>query len=291
MGSVPVELRGDFEVCRRLTRSHYENFSVVSLFVPRHLRPHFYSVYAFCRGVDDLGDEYAGDRMAALDAYEEELRRAFAGEATTPAFRALQFTIDTCNLPMEPFLRLIEANRRDQRKHTYETWEDLRDYCRYSADPVGRLVLGIFGCLDDERARLSDATCTALQVANHMQDIDRDLALDRIYVPRADLEQFGATLDDIRARRATDGVRRCIALEVDRAQALFDEGRRLESLVPPRLARQLKLYRLGGEAILAAIRRQDHNPFAGRPVVSGRQKLRIALSVLAGGANGEGGSA
>ncbi|WP_304459787.1 phytoene/squalene synthase family protein, partial [Alicyclobacillus sendaiensis] len=116
-------------------------------------------------------------------------------------------------------------------------------------------------------------------------------ALGRIYVPRADLEQFGASLDDIRLRRATEGVRRCIELEVDRAQALFDEGRRLESLVPSPLARQLKLYRLGGEAILAAIRRQGFNPFAGRPVVSGGQKLRIALSVLAGRAKGEGGSA
>ncbi|GLV13214.1 phytoene synthase [Alicyclobacillus hesperidum] len=282
MQSVPVGLRADFEVCARLTASHYENFSVVSLFVPRELRPHFCSIYAFCRGVDDLGDELKGDRLAALDAYEEELRRAYGGTPQTPVFRALQHTIEACGLPMDPFLRLIEANRRDQRQATYETWDDLRDYCRYSADPVGRLVLGVFGCCDEERAALSDYTCTALQVANHLQDIHRDLKNGRIYVPKADLESFGASLEDIRQARMTDGVRACIKFEVERTAEWFTQGARLERLVPQRLGLQLRLYRLGGEAVLEALRRQDYDPFVRRPVVTSGQKLRIAMRAFMG---------
>ncbi|TDY51377.1 squalene synthase HpnC [Alicyclobacillus sacchari] len=282
MQSVPVGLRADFEMCARLTASHYENFSVVSLFVPRGLRPHFCSIYAFCRGVDDLGDELEGDRLAALDAYEEELRRAYGGTPQTPVFRALQHTIEVCGLPIEPFLRLIEANRRDQRQATYETWDDLRDYCRYSADPVGRLVLGVFGCCDEERATLSDYTCTALQVANHLQDIHRDLQNGRIYLPKADLESFGASLEDIRAARMTDGVRACIKYEVERTADWFRQGARLEALVPRRLAMQLRLYRLGGEAVLAALHRQNYDPFVRRPVITSGQKLHIAMRTLIG---------
>ncbi|WP_067620276.1 squalene synthase HpnC [Alicyclobacillus acidiphilus] len=285
MREIPERLKPDFEVCKRLTMSHYENFSVVSGFVPRAIRPHFCSIYAFCRGVDDLGDELDGDRLAALDAFEQELRRCYDGQPETPAFRALQFTISQFELPDEPFLRLIQVNRRDQTQKTYATWEDLRDYCRYSADPVGRLVLGLFGYRDEERYALSDYTCTALQIANHLQDIHRDAKAGRIYVPEADLLRFGSSLDDIWNGRMTDGLRACIQFEVDRTAQWFAKGAKLEHMVPRRLSMQLRLYRLGGQAILDALRAQNYDPFIRRPVVSNRQKLWIAFRTLIGAAN------
>lgn len=285
MAAIPERLSADFEVCRTLTLSHYENFSVVSQFVPREIRPHFCSIYAFCRGVDDLGDELEGDRLAALDAFEEELRRCYGGVPQTSAFRALQWTIQQFQLPDEPFLRLIEVNRRDQTQKTYATWDDLRDYCRYSADPVGRLVLGLFGYHDEERIALSDYTCTALQIANHLQDIHRDAQVGRIYIPEEDLHRFGASFDDIWNARMTEGLRACLQFEVDRTAEWFVKGAKLERMVPRRFAMQLRLYRLGGQAILRALRIQNYDPFVRRPVVSNGQKLWIAVRTLLGAAN------
>lgn len=280
MKDIPSSLVADYEACQTLTFSHYENFSVLSLFVPSHLRPHFCSIYAYCRTVDDLGDEAQGDRLRALDAFENAFHACVQGNADEAMFRALHFTIERFHLPSEPFLRLIEANRRDQRQSTYRTFDDLRDYCRYSADPVGHLVLGLFGCLDEERAALSDYTCTALQVANHLQDIDRDLQNGRIYLPEEDLLAHGSSLEDVRSRRFTDALGACVKYEVDRTAAWFERGKALEKRVPRRFGMQLRLYRLGGEAILDAIRRQNYNPFAGRPTVSSRSKMKIAFSTL-----------
>ena len=176
--------------CRRIALGHYENFPVVSWLLPRELRPHIFALYAYCRGVDDLGDKSEGDRLALLDDWEAELRRCYDGSPSDARFVALADTIRRFDIPPEPFLRLIEANRRDQRTNRYQTFDELLDYCTYSANPVGRLVLYVFGYRDEERARLADSTCTALQLANFWQDVRRDLKMGRVYIPLGDMAWF-----------------------------------------------------------------------------------------------------
>jgi squalene synthase HpnC len=274
------DLDDAYRRCAEVVRGRYENFSVVSVFIPKSLRPHFCAIYAFCRGVDDLGDEYAGDRLAALDEWERQLRACYGGAPSHFVFQALQATIRHFQLPDEPFLQLIEANRLDQRKHQYATWDELLAYCHLSANPVGRLVLALFGFRDEERQRLSDQICTGLQVANHLQDLGRDVKRGRLYLPEADLVRFGASPSEVKAQRATDGVRACIRYEAERARRMFADGARLEDLVPYRLRLQLRLYRYGGEAILNALSAQDYDPFDRRPVVSTSAKLGIAVRAL-----------
>ena len=270
-----------FAYCRDYSH-HYENFSVVSWFVPRRLRPHFYALYSFCRFTDDLGDEAAGDRLALLSDWEEGLRACYRGSCHHPIFVALWETVRTFDIPIEPFLRLIEANRLDQTVHRFPTFEDLLYYCQRSANPVGHLVLYVMGHRDGERQHLADHTCTALQLANFWQDVDRDLAQDRIYIPQEDMARVGYGEAELRRRTADDAFRRLMAFEVGRTRRLFEEGRRLESLVTPRLARQLSLFRRGGLRVLDAIERQGFDVFRRRPTVSRLAKARLALSALAG---------
>src|SRR5204863_6912970 len=192
-------------VCKRVPmdaatvarRARTENFPVASLLFPRRLRPHLRAVYGFARIVDILGDEVEGDRLAALGELEREVDACYAGEPTWPVMRVLQPTIREFSLPREPFLRLIEANRMDQRISEYETWDDLREYCRHSADPVGRLALGLLGLdSEPELVAASDDVCTGLQLVNFLQDVPRDLELGRIYLPLEDRLRFGvAELD------------------------------------------------------------------------------------------------
>ncbi|MBI1886270.1 MAG: squalene synthase HpnC [Chloroflexi bacterium] len=259
-----------------MAHTHYENFTVASWFLPRQARPHMYSVYAFCRGVDDLGDEAEGDRLALLDEWEAELRRCYDGGPRHPAFVALQETIRQFQIPPEPFLRLIEANRRDQRVNRYATYEDLLEYCSYSANPVGRLVLYLFGHRDEERQRLSDATCTALQLTNFWQDVAVDLTKGRVYIPREDLARFGYSEEDLEAGLFNDEFRRLMPFEVRRTRALFRVGLGLVDLVDGRLRIDLKLFTLGGLAVLDAIERIDYDVLHRRPALS---KLRKALLV------------
>lgn len=280
MRGISLARQDDYLCCHRALR-HYENFRVVSFFVPTHLRPHFWAIYAFCRAVDDLGDEYGGDRLRALSRFEGELRLAFQGKATVPEFRALAETIDRFRLPMEDFLALIEANRRDQGTVRYARFDELLDYCRHSADPVGHLVLALFGYRDDERRSLSDATSTGLQLVNFWQDLDRDLAQGRCYLPEEDLDRFQVTPAMLEARQPTPEFRRLMAFEVERAQAWLSRGAALEGMVPWRLSRQLRLYRLGGSAILQALRRQAFNPFLQRPTVGPWDTVRMVWQVLA----------
>lgn len=278
---IPSDLEEDFAHCERVARGHYENFSVVTRLVPASLRPHICAVYAFCRGVDDLGDEWVGDRLAALDEWETQLTQAYDGEPVHPVFRALRESIRRFGLCREDFLALVEANRRDQRPSRYETFADLREYCRHSAEPVGRLVLSLFGCRDEHRDSLSDDTCTALQIANFLQDLDRDVAHGRFYIPEEDLNRFGCSRADLERRRISEPLRDCIRYELERTAQLFASGARLETLVPRRLGLQLRLYRLGGEAILAALRRQGYDPFLRRPTVEAGRKAWIALRACA----------
>lgn len=223
-----------FGWCRRYARAHDENFTVVSWFLPKRLRPHFFALYAFCRWTDDLGDEAEGDRLALLDAWERDLRDCYAGRRTQPLFAALGAAIDRFDIPPAPFLRLIEANRMDQRITRFETYGDLLRYCEHSAAPVGRMVLYVLGYRDAERQRLSDATCIALQLANFWQDVSVNLAKGRIYIPLEDLRRHGCDERDLHANIARGAFRALMRFEVERARALFAEGRRLEALVDRR---------------------------------------------------------
>ena len=269
-----------FAYCRKVALGHYENFSVVSWLLPRVLRPHMYAVYAYCRGVDDLGDEAEGDRLALLDDWEAELRRCYEGTPRDIRFVALQETIRTFDIPPEPFLRLIEANRRDQTVSRYRTFAELQEYCTYSANPAGHLVLYLFGYRDDERRRLSDATCTALQLANFWQDVSRDLEKGRIYIPLDDMERFGYSEAELLARRDNESFRRLIAFQVQRTRGLFREGLRLVPRVRGRLRLDLRLFSLGGLAVLDAIERMDYDVLSRRPTVSKARKAWLALRGL-----------
>lgn len=287
-GLIPADLAADYAACRRLAARHYENFTVASRLLPKPLRPHMAAVYAFCRGVDDLGDEYRGNRMAALDAWEAELDRAYRGQPTHPVFRALAFTVARYDLPREWFARLIAANRRDQEGRGYRTFAELRAYCALSADPVGRIVLALFGYRDSRRQEWSDAVCTGLQLANFLQDTARDLAQGRCYIPEEDLERFGCSPDDLERRPLDPRLRAMFAFQAERAWALLEKGRLLEASVPFRLRGQLAMYRLGGQAVLSALRRQSYDPFLGRPVLSAADKARIATRALVGALLGAG---
>ncbi|MDA8270343.1 MAG: squalene synthase HpnC [Actinomycetota bacterium] len=284
-------MREDFRYCQSIASRHYENFSVVSFFIPKALRPHFSAIYAFCRGVDDLGDEFAGDRRRALEKWRSELNCAFDGSAHHPIFRALSETIRHFGLKYEEFDKLIKANEMDQEERSYKTIDDTLEYCRHSADPVGRLVLGLFGLGDSRHYKFSDAICTGLQLANFLQDTADDLRRGRAYWPQDDLAKFGLSqksLADYAFGSSPSPDVLAIAAwgehEVKRIQEYFNEGASLERIVPKRLSLQLQAYRMGGEAVLDGIRRQGFNPFIGRPQVTKNQKLLIMGRIIAGAA-------
>lgn len=267
-----------FAWCRDFTRAHEENFAVVSWLLPKAIRPHFYSLYSYCRSTDDLGDEAEGDRLQLLDAWESELRDCYAGRRAKPLFVALGRTIDQYDIPPEPFERLIEANRIDQRVFRFATYDELLNYCSYSATPVGRMVLYVLGYRDERRQELSDATCTGLQLANFWQDVTVDWGKGRLYLPQEDLARFGISEDDIAARRFTPAFRELMRFEVTRARSLFAKGRELEALVDRRARLDVRLFRLGGEAVLDAIEAAGYDVLKARPAVSKQRKARMALT-------------
>lgn len=262
--------------CRALARAHYENFPVLSLAVPARLRDPFATVYAFCRSVDDLGDEAPGDRLALLDAWEEDLLKAWSGTPRHPVHRALQGVIRDFDLPPGPFRKLVRANRMDQLRSRYASFEDLREYCRHSADPVGRLVLLLYGHRDEERLRLSDAVCTGLQLANFWQDVARDLKdRGRVYLPQEDLARFAVGEADLALETASPDLRRLVAFEVARARALFAEGAPLVDRLEGRARWAVAAFLAGGLAVLDALADQGYDPLAQRPEISGAAKRRL----------------
>lgn len=269
-----------FAYCRQVALGHYENFTVASWLLPRALRRHMYAIYAYCRGVDDLGDEAEGDRLALLDQWEAELRRCYEGVPQDLRFVALRETVRAFDIPPEPFLRLIEANRRDQRVSRYRTFVELSDYCTYSANPVGHLVLYLFGYRDSERQRLADATCTALQLTNFWQDVAVDLEKERIYIPLEEMERFGYSEEELLARRYTDSFRRLMAFQVGRARELFRQGLGLAPLVHGRLRLDVRLFSLGGLAVLDAVERVGYDVLHRRPRLSKAQKAGLMLRGL-----------
>jgi squalene synthase HpnC len=267
---------------RRLATSHYENFNVVSFLLPKRLHQDFYNVYAFCRWADDLGDEIddRDESLRLLAWWNGELDALYQGRATHPVFVALRETVGRHGLPIEPFADLIRAFRQDQTVTRYRNWDEVFDYCRYSANPVGRLVLYLCGYSDPERQRLSDATCTALQLANFWQDVTVDWLKDRVYLPLDLLERHGCSLNDIAERRFTPAFGAAMREAVEVARRLFLEGLPLHRTVDRRLALDLELFSRGGMRVLDKIERQDFDVLRQRPSISKLERVEMLIRSL-----------
>jgi len=268
--------------CRRLARTHYENFTVASLFLPRRLIRHFHNIYAYCRWADDLADESGGGAraLALLQWWREELDRCYDDAPHHPVMVALRETVRRFAIPREPFLDHLVAFEQDQRVTRYATFEQLLGYCRYSANPVGRLVLYLCEAFNDERARLSDCICTGLQLANHWQDVARDFAIGRVYLPEEDRKRFGYGDDDLAAKRFTPAFAELMRFEVARARELFERGLPLIEQMPGILQVDIDLFAQGGLAILRKIETMGWNVWEHRPVLSKREKAALLLRAL-----------
>ncbi len=307
MRAVPLELSPPAGPSAQavMERAGGENFPVAMRVLARSDRRRLLAVYGFARLADELGDELEGDRLAALDWLEHELNRAYAGEARHPLLVRLQATLAECALPREPFVRLIEANRLDQRVVRYQTWEQLRGYCELSANPVGELVLAVFGLATPERIALSDQVCTALQLAEHLQDVGEDLARGRVYLPEADLARFGCSGEqlarlgaraglglDLRGvpagspaqgedfRRTADRLREAISFEVARGRELLLAGVPLVAGVSGRPKLALAAFVAGGRAALDGIARARFEVLGGVAQASSARRLRALAGVL-----------
>jgi squalene synthase HpnC len=269
--------------CRQLARSHYENFLVGSIFVPKLLRQHFYNIYAYCRLSDDLGDECTDPAIAleSLDQWEFLLKECYRGRPQHPVFMALQETITQFEIPLDPFADLLKAFRLDQTKKRYATYDELLQYCHFSANPVGRLVLYLGEYRDEERQSLSDCTCTGLQLANHWQDVDRDFRrLGRIYIPEEDLKQFAYSEHDIRNQTCDMRFQSLMKKEVERARIFFQKGMKLSSMVNSRLAREVALFNLTGLEVLRRIESVEYDIFRRRPTLSKGTVMRLLIRTL-----------
>jgi squalene synthase HpnC len=265
------------EVAEVAARAAGENFPVGSILFPRALRPHVRALYCYARLVDELGDAYDGDRLAALDELEAEVVLTFEGEPTWPILLNVQPTVREFALPREPFLRLIEANRMDQRVTEYETWDDLRTYCVHSADPCGRMVLGVLGRLGElDVVAASDSVCTGLQLVNFLQDVPRDLELGRVYLPAEDRRAFGEPALD----RPSDELRELLRFEAARARELLGAGEVLRARIGGRLGRAVALFSRGGLAALDALEAAGWDVFSQRPKPSRSRLAREAALVL-----------
>src|SRR5215475_5332923 len=262
---------------RWLATHHYENFNVVSWLLPKDLHQHFYNVYAYCRWADDLGDEIPDTNRALelLDWWELELNACYEGRPAHPVFVALRETVVAKDIPKQPFADLLKAFRQDQTIKRYPTWDAVLNYCVYSANPVGRLVLYLCGYRDEERQRLSDATCSALQVANFWQDVSRDLEKGRIYIPLDIAAAHGLTEGDIIDRRFDDRYVRLMKDLIARSRKLFAEGMPLAKMVDSRLSIDLEMFSRGGLAVLDAIESQGYDTLHERPSISKAKQARL----------------
>jgi squalene synthase HpnC len=267
---------------RWLATNHYENFHVVSFLLPKRLHQDFYNVYAFCRWADDLGDE-TGDTQESLRLlrwWRGELQGMAAGRVKHPVFVALAGTARQYQLPEILFDDLIKAFEQDQTVTRYQTFEELFQYCRYSANPVGRLVLGLCGYNDPERQALSDATCTALQLANFWQDVTVDLEKDRVYLPLELFERHGYPLEALFARKFDGRFRAVMRDAVGVARDLFLKGLPLAGRVDRRLAIDLDLFSRGGMRVLEKIEAQDYDVLRARPAVSKMERVVLLLGAV-----------
>lgn len=268
---------------RWLATSHYENFHVVSLLLPKRLHQDFYNVYAYCRWADDLGDEI-GDKaesLRLLDWWSGLLADMYAGRTRHPVFVALRATVERHGIPQEPFADLVTAFIQDQKVSRYASWDEVFAYCRYSANPVGRLVLYLGGYSDPARQALSDATCTALQLANFWQDVTVDLLKDRVYLPLDLLERHGYPVEELFARRFTPAFREVMRDAVAKARELFVQGLPLAAMVDRRLSLDIDLFSRGGMRVLEKIEGQGYDVLASRPAISKAERVRLLLASLA----------
>jgi squalene synthase HpnC len=278
----PLSLAAAQAYCRRLAQTHYENFQVASLLLPRRLRAHFHAIYAYCRWADDLGDETGGGRRALdlLAWWREQLTSCYRGEPSHPVMIALARTIRRFQIPPEPFTDLLRAFEQDQTVKRYSSYPQLLEYCRYSANPVGHFVLYLFECFDDRTAELADAICTGLQLANFWQDVRRDFEIGRVYLPAEDRQRFGYSESDLEERRHTHAFGALMEFEVERARALFHQGYPLVRLVPPEVQADIELFVRGGLGILDKIAALDYNVWRERPVLSRWDQAAIMGGVL-----------
>jgi squalene synthase HpnC len=268
--------------CRKLAKRHYENFTVASWLLPGRLRQHFYNVYAYCRWADDLADE-TGDAkrsLALLDWWETQLRDCYCGQTVHPVFIALAETVRSFKIPIDPFLDLLLAFRQDQQVNGYETMDHLLEYCRRSANPVGRLVLHLGECYSAERVELADSICTGLQLANFCQDVAGDWDRGRIYLPQTECLGCDYTEAMFARRELSEAFRRLMSLQVNRAEGFLRAGFPLIKMMPRELQIDVALFIQGGLAILRAIRRQDYDVWTRRPRISKMEKLRLLIKCL-----------
>ncbi len=260
-----------------------ENFPVALRLLPRRLRADLRAVYDIARTIDDLGDEASGDRLALLDAFETDLRRAWTPtEPKLPVVQRLVPVVRAHDLSIDPFLRLVAANRLDQRQSSYPTWNDLRHYCTLSADPVGRIVLAVTDSVTIHRIELSDDVCTALQVLEHCQDVAEDRRRGRIYLPLEDLAAFDVTETDLAAKHTTPSVRRLVAREVERARELLGSGPVLVHNLRGSARLAVAGFVAGGLATADALRRADYDVLARDIAPRKRDVLRHAVRLLVG---------
>lgn len=272
-------LNESLEYCSKLAKSHYENFLVASIFIPSNLKQDFYNLYAYCRISDDLGDESGGADKALplLDWWEAELIACYKGIPHHPVFKALEVTNRRYHIPVEPYTDLLKAFRQDQVVKRYDTYESLLNYCRYSANPVGRLVLYLCGYSDSQRQKLSDATCTALQLANFWQDVTRDYDIDRIYIPLEDMRRFQVTEEDIAMKRFTPQFAELMRYECERTMELFEEGMALRSMVNRQVRLDIEMFSRGGMEVIRRIKAQHYDVLTKRPVIPKSRQMAILL--------------
>jgi hydroxysqualene synthase len=293
----PCSVDDAFAYCERMARSHYENFPVGSLLIPRNRRKYVYSIYAFARTADDFADEgyearqdgldgldrfdEAG-RLAALDDWERNLEDSYRGEASHPVFIALAETAKDLRLPIRLFRDLLSAFKQDVTKRRYANIDEVLDYCARSANPIGRLILLLFGYHEDRLHKMSDSICTGLQLTNFWQDVAVDIRKDRIYLPQDEMAEFGVSVDDLRDGRSSDRTAALLRLQVERTKKLFEDGRGLPEMVNGRLAFELRLTWLGGMRILRRIEEQGYDTLQARPVITGWDKIVLLLRSLIG---------
>lgn len=281
-----VSTAAAYAYCERLAREHYENFPVASVLLPRYMRPHIAAIYAFARTADDFADEPGRDpqqRLALLDDFERRLRAVAAGRDPDPddrIFIALRDTIERCRLPVPLLSDLLSAFRQDVLVHRYDTWADVYDYCRRSANPVGRLVLRVAGVHSDQADRASDAVCTALQLANFWQDFGRDWQNGRLYVPREERERHGATEIDLDTGAMTVAWISTMHACVTRTRELFAAGRPVADHVSGRLRYELRATWLGGMRILEKIEALGYDTLHRRPKLTAADAVRILAATI-----------
>lgn len=287
--NTPPSIEEAYAYCQRMAETHYENFPVGSLLVPKSRRKHVYSIYAFARIADDFADEgyetgelTEAERLAALDDWQRKLEDCFAGKAEHPVFIALAATVKELNLPIKLLSDLLSAFKQDVVKRRYANFDEVLDYCTRSANPVGRLILLLFDYRDERLNQLSDHICTALQLANFWQDVSVDIRKDRIYLPQDEMARFGVTIDELRESRFSDRYAALLKFQIERTWEIFQRGRPLPEAVSGRLKYELRLTWFGGTRILERIEELGYDTLNRRPTVSTFDKLRLLARTLIG---------